>query len=198
MAKQRQMSLSACLVVSLVTCQSLQGAQPDLKPPHIRFDNERISEVFRFAVNKSPSFEDLVTTLESQDRLVYIEEGRCPHPDVSSCLQLMSTSSGRNIQIRVDPRQAINLVVARLAHELFHASEIAREPDVIDTASLRTLYERIGYRNKTCFNTPEDCWETRAAVVFETLVTKQLNGAGDAGPFLRRLVMSQPSAREVR
>ena len=176
MAKQRQMSLCACLAISLVTCQSLQGAQPNLEAPHIRFDNERISEIFRYAMKKSPSFEDLVTTLELQDRVVYIEEGRCPHPDVSSCLQLMSTSSGRNIQIRVDPRQAINVVVASLAHELYHASEIAREPHVIDTASLRTLYQRIGYRNKSCFTSPEDCWETRAAVVFETLVTKQLNG----------------------
>ena len=190
MAKQRRMMLSSCLAVSLVTCQSLQGAQPDLKPPHIRFSNERISDVFRYAMEKSPSFEDLVTALELQDRVVYIEEGRCPHPDVSSCLQLMSTSSGRNIQVRVDPRQAIKLVVARLAHELYHASEIAREPYVIDTASLRALYEQIGYRNTACFNSPEHCWETQAAVVFETLVTKQLNGAGDAG--------RQASAREVR
>ena len=198
MAKQRRMSLSACLVVVLFTCQSLQGAQPDLKPPHIRFDNGRISEVFRYALKKSPSFDDLVTVLELQDRIVYIEEGRCPHPDISACLQLMSTSTGRHIQIRVDPRQAINLVVGHLAHELYHASEIAREPHVIDAASLRTLYERIGYQNKACPNRPEDCWETRAAVVFETLVTKQLNGAGEDGSFLRRLPMSQSSAREVR
>jgi hypothetical protein len=175
MAKQRRMLLGACLAASLVTSQSLQGARPDREPPHIRFHNDRISEVFRYALKKSPAFEDLVTTLESQDRVVYIEEGRCPHQDVSSCLQLMLTTSGRNIQIRVDPRQAINLVVARLAHELYHASEIAREPDVIDTASLRALYERIGYRNKACFNRPQDCWETRAAVVFETLVTQQFN-----------------------
>jgi hypothetical protein len=165
------------LAASLLTGQALEAARPGAEPARIRFGNERIFDVFRHGMRNSPAFEDLVATLEQLDRVVYIEEGRCQHQHITSCLQLMVTPGGRNIQIRVDPRQPMNLVVARVAHELYHASEIARDPLVVDSGSLRTLYGRIGYRNNACLHPPEDCWETRAAIVFERLVTEQLNGA---------------------
>jgi hypothetical protein len=87
----------------------------------------------------------------------------------------MSTPGGKYIQVRVDPREPIKLVVARLAHELYHASEIAREPNVVDGTSLQALFERIGFQNKSC-SWQDHCWETRAAVAFEALVTRELNG----------------------
>jgi hypothetical protein len=150
------------------------AAERDGERSRLRFHNTRIAEVFRYAVKKSPAFEDLVAALEQQDRVVYVDEGRCRQPEVSSCLQLLGTSGAKYIQIRIAPREPLKLVVARLAHELYHASEIGRDPSVVDAASLQALYERIGYRNKTCPD--KDCWETRAAVAFEALVTRELNG----------------------
>jgi hypothetical protein len=78
----------------------------------------------------------------------------------------------RNILVHIDPRQPIRTVVAQLAHELYHAVEIGREPDVIDADRLQTLYEQIGERS--CLSQPNGCWETRAARAFEALVLRQL------------------------
>jgi hypothetical protein len=63
---------------------------------------------------------------------------------------------------------------AQLAHELYHALEIARATDVSDESSLGALYERIG--EHSCAGSAFQCFETRAAVAFEALVVRQLNG----------------------
>jgi hypothetical protein len=137
----------------------------------IRLYNARISEVFRLARQRSPSFDDLVVTLEQLDRIVYIQEGRCRHGEARSCLQIMPTPGAGNLVIRLDPRQSIVAVVEQLAHELYHAAEIARSPEVRDTASARELFGRIGERS--CIADSDDCWETRAAVAFERVVRQQ-------------------------
>ena len=149
----------------------------------IRFDNPRIAEVFRFAVKKSTAFQDLVATLELADRMVYIEEGSCRHQLVQGCLQLMATPGGKHLLVRIASRELINRVAAQLAHELYHAAEIGREPSAIDEASIRALYHRIGERS--CATNSDDCWETRAAVAFETLVIKELNGVNPMWPWRR-------------
>jgi hypothetical protein len=40
-------------------------------------------------------------------------------------------------------------VVRQLAHELQHASEVAVASDVVDDASVKRLYEHIGYSRET-------------------------------------------------
>jgi hypothetical protein len=86
----------------------------------------------------------------------------------------MTTPGGRNLLVLVNPRLQRTEVVGQLAHELYHAVEIAREPDVVDADSLRDLYRRIGEHG--CEQNSDICWETRAAVAFEALVLRQLHG----------------------
>jgi hypothetical protein len=101
---------------------------------HIRVDNERISEVLRYAMKRSASFGNLIASIEMLDRVVYIQEGHCHHSTQRACIQLMPTPGAKNLLVKIDPRQPIRTVVAQLAHELYHAHEIAREPDVVDAA----------------------------------------------------------------
>ena len=70
------------------------------------------------------------------------KEGTCRNPEHRSCLHLVADSP--NIIVHIDPRQQIRSVVAQLAHELYHAAEIGREPDVVDAAGLLALYTRVG------------------------------------------------------
>jgi hypothetical protein len=46
--------------LSLVASHSMHAAKHDDGRPHIRFKNGRIAEVFRYAMKKSPAFDDLV------------------------------------------------------------------------------------------------------------------------------------------
>jgi hypothetical protein len=150
------------------------AAEQAVSGRRVRFENPRIAEVFRYALKKSAAFEDLVATLELADRVVYISEGNCRHHMVRGCVSLMPTPGGRNILVRIAPRELIQRVAAQLAHELYHAAEIGRAPNAVDDASMRALYRRIGERS--CDAPSDDCWETRAAVAFERLVTQELNG----------------------
>jgi hypothetical protein len=140
---------------------------------HVRTSNTRIEEALHYALKRSPSFGDLIATFDFLDRVVdiEIEEGHCQHREQPACLQLMP--GGRNILVQVDPRQTTRAVALQIAHELYHALEVGREPAVVDAASLLNLYEAIGERG--CFTSPDSCWETRAAVAFEALVDRQLS-----------------------
>jgi hypothetical protein len=138
---------------------------------HLRIHNVRIDEALQYALQRSPSFAQLVTALEGWDRVIYIEEGRCPHRELRSCLNLMA-GHGTTFVIHLDPRQPMHCVVAELAHELYHALEIAREPDVVDAGSVGRLYERIGERS--CSGSMAQCHETREALAFEALVVRQV------------------------
>ena len=164
----------ACLVAPPAGAATKhRAADPD---SHVRTSNVRIAEVLDFALTRSPSFQDLVATLDFLDRVVYVEEGQCRSREARACLNLTAGASA--IVVRIDPRQPIRAVVAQLAHELYHAVEIAREPDVAGAAALNALYERIGERR--CFDEGESCWETRAAVAFEALVVRQVSAAKTA------------------
>ena len=175
MKKARSVA-SGVFVLTLAAIAPVLATGRDGQPPNLRSGNRRIQEVIRFALARSESFQDLVATLDLVDRIVYAEEGPCPGSEHPSCLYLMPGT--RNIVVHIDPRQSIRIAAAMLAHELYHAAEIGNAPEVVDSESLRALYERIGIRS--CHGqSRHDCWETRAAQAFQELVMRQLV-TGDA------------------
>ena len=72
----------------------------------------------------------------------------------------MPTPGGKYLLIRIDSRLPERAVVAQLAHELYHAVEIARGP-ASSTARLSRACDRIGRRG--CYQQVDTCWETDAA-----------------------------------
>jgi hypothetical protein len=160
--------------LSLLAGGALHAAQDDPSESRVRTDNGRLAAVIRYAVQRSPSFVDLLATFETLDRVIYVNEGSCSRLAIHACLQLMPTPSEKTIVVRVALGESIDSVVSQLAHELYHALEVARESDVVDDSSLAELYERIG--DQSCLGASGKCLETRAAVAFEALVIRQLNG----------------------
>jgi hypothetical protein len=168
--------MPACVcAVSAMRVQPAHGTAFDPPVAQVRSSNHRIQETFAYALRRSPLFRDLVATLNQLDRVVYVEAGRCPHSEERSCLQLMPTPGGKYLLVRIDSRRSDRTVIAQVAHELYHALEIAREPEVVDAESFKNLYERIGQRN--CYQQYNGCWETMAAVDFEASVTRQLSAS---------------------
>ena len=70
---------------------------------------------------------------------------------------------------RADRRQTRR--VALLGHELQHAVEISREPDVVDQTSMISLFERIGRE------TAHNRFETDAALFVESRVAREFSAA---------------------
>ncbi len=144
---------------------------------HVRFKNDRIEEVFRFVFDRSPTFRELLATIDASNVIVHIEEGPCRQGTLRSCLHLMPTPAARHVIVHLDSRQLRQSVAGQLAHELRHAVEIASDPSIVNTQSLRHFYERVGFQN--CAPGTPECWETRAAQTVETLVVQEIvNGRG--------------------
>jgi hypothetical protein len=173
MTKTSSLVMRACFTTWVMTI-AVPVAGHESQPPRLRSDNRRIQEVIRFALARSESFQDVVATLDSFDRTVYVEEGSCFEPERRSCLHLMPNT--RNLVVHIDPRQPILIAAADLAHELYHAVEIGRAPEVVDSESLQTLYEQIGEQSCRA-QWHHACWETRAAQAFEAVVTRQLKNS---------------------
>jgi hypothetical protein len=138
---------------------------------HVRFNNDRIREVVELTLDRSHTFRQLFAAIESSDVVVYLNEGRCQGA-VQACLHIMSTPGGRRLIVRLDPRQPLTAVAGQLAHELRHAVEIADDASAVDEATVRKLYERIGFQN--CPPNGPECWETRTAKETKAAVLKEL------------------------
>ena len=171
----RRTTFGMTFVLGVLAALSVEGIDAATQFKSVRFDNERIAEVVEFALKKSEAFQDLVATLEQQDRVIHVEEGPCGHGQVHSCLQPMATPGGKHLLIHLSPRQPLHVAAAMLAHELYHAAEIGRYPEAVDPASVRALFQRIG--RPACTFASDDCWETRAAVAFERLVISELSAS---------------------
>jgi hypothetical protein len=138
---------------------------------HIRFKNDRIAEVMRFAIQRSPTFRGLVETIEASNAVVYVEEGVCRRAGVVACTSVVPTVGSRYLQIRIDPRQGQTVVAQHLAHEFQHAVEILGRAEVVDDAGVEGLYREIGHPG--CAD-GQRCWETPAARTVEEMVHREL------------------------
>jgi len=138
----------------------------------LRSGNARIVEAFRFAYARSATFRALVDSIESSRDIVYLEAEFPGSRPFRSSLQLASGSGAvRYLRIDIDVHQPQRIVVAQLAHELQHATEVVSRPDVVDAQSLIDLYRQIGYRS--CQPRSGECWETLQARAIERLVVDE-------------------------
>lgn len=93
---------------------------------------------------RSPSLRAMFDRIEQSDLVVYVETRVL---DLPGKLQLGSASADcRHIRISIRTPGLETEQIAWLAHELWHAVELAGALDVRDQQSLVAFYERIGAR----------------------------------------------------
>jgi len=81
-----------------------------------------------------------------------------------------ATSTFRYVRIVLNPSLPHAQLVATLAHELQHVSEIGNEPSVVDPRSLSSFYGRVGTEHG--FHSEE--WETKLAQDTGYIVIREL------------------------
>ena len=64
-----------------------------------------------------------------------------------------ATAKARYVRVDIDVRLAPARRAEVLAHELYHALEIAAAPEVRDEAGMRALFTRIGWQDGDRFET---------------------------------------------
>jgi hypothetical protein len=109
------------------------------------------------AREQSPTFANMLDQLERSDVIVYFEGVPRFEKNLRGCVHFMGASAGYRY-LRAQIRTMMNRydIMASLAHELQHAIEISRHPEVRSEADLAELYKRIGdERERWMFETNE-------------------------------------------
>ena len=172
MADRRQrLLLLMLLVLGLNPVDAVERGSSNTR---IRAHDARVRKVLSQGLARSPSFRELVATLETLDRSIELEHRSSPARSNSGCSHGVPVAvTPTTLLVRFDASEPTQAGIRRAAHALYHALEIAREPDVVDEPGRRELFARIG---AGCSDSADACCETRAAAAFEVLVMRELAG----------------------
>ena len=132
------------MVILLIASPAI--AQPAQKPPHVR-PHADVVELLSDAVHQSPTIQALIDRLETLDVTVYIRRHRFAQSELYGRTGLLaSVDHHRYLVIELACGRTQVTDMSTLAHELFHAVEIASEPSIVDVRSLAAFYSRTGFR----------------------------------------------------
>lgn len=119
-------------------------------------------------MRRSPTIRQLVKALQQHDVIVFVDINMAPMSGRGTTSVMANAGGFRMLRVLIggdlDPRRRIEV----LGHELQHALEIALERAVVNDASMRVLYGRIGYPIGLT------SYETDRAREVETQVRKEL------------------------
>jgi hypothetical protein len=124
--------------------------------PRVRGTSAEIAQAIQLARTGSPTFRDLVASINDTDGIVYVHHERCGR-NVLACLLLGVTRAGsfRILHIRVDPRRRGRDLMVDIGHELQHAVELLSEPGVVDAITAHNFYQRSAAIQRYNFETQE-------------------------------------------
>ena len=122
---------------------------------------------------RSTSFRELVDAIHRTNAIVTVQFGMCANGRYRSCVtNVTGDDRARSIRIKVNTRTTDNRLIATIAHELWHATEILAEPGATDPERVLALYRRIGIG--ACREGLSDRCETEAARAVESRVEEEL------------------------
>lgn len=132
------------LMAALVCSATLAHAQDAPSgPPVVRLrpTTPRLATLIDEAKSLSPTFGNLVASLEATDGMVFIDEGKCPRA-APACLKLRMTQAGRHrvLFVVINTARPDVRLMASIGHELQHALEVLADPLVQTTTALRLFY----------------------------------------------------------
>jgi hypothetical protein len=120
------------------------------------------------------TFNTLVDQLDETGTIVYVERGICAFGHFKACLPHAITVVGDTRYLRIiveagDGAQELALI----GHELQHALEIARAPNIRSADDITKLFRRIG-RSPHCPRGAPECYETSAALAAGDAVLREV------------------------
>ena len=115
----------------------------------------------------------VIDEIESSSTIVYLLRGRCRSLQGGSCVRFAAASPvARWLHVVLDSNHRGQVLLSSTAHELQHVLEVVRAPQVVDVASFRSLYQRIGFFIHGSGMREE--WETEEAQRIASVVSKEV------------------------
>ena len=139
---------SLLIVITLVTSTPIR-ADPAPLPSRLRLTDARLRVIVELGRKESPLFRDLLDQLEGTDVVAYVQCARL-RTGLDGELTFLTAAAGvRYVMVRIAWDLPLPRKIAILGHELQHALEIARSPDVVSAGTMAAAYGRFGFaRNR--------------------------------------------------
>jgi len=141
--------------------------------PHIRTDDPVLRWLLDTGSSSSLTFRWLVRQIERSDLVVYVRIVAMPRAIAGKTAFGTSAGGVRYVQVLLAEPQKGTEALVILAHELQHVLEVARNPLIVDAASMAAQYVRHGAVRKRGTATLVD---TTKAVLIGDAVAQQLRG----------------------
>ena len=140
---------------------------------HIRVLDPNLKLLLERGIVQSPTLRALIREVEATPILVFAECAVRLPSGVGARLNFITTVRAlRYVRVGVDCSLTQRWQIALLAHEMQHALEVGKHPDVVDVEDMESLYEDIGFR------TPRDGtfrhFESNAAIAVQQAVNQEL------------------------
>lgn len=153
----RRVSVIVCIVASASSVAWAQAVVPQGRVAtfegqganawagNIRASDDELVALLEDGIKRSPTFKGLVDRLAKSDVILYVRPDVMAKANAPTKLTFLAAKGGyRYLVIRVGAGQAKDKQLATLGHEMQHAVAIADASSVVDSASLRREFERIG------------------------------------------------------
>jgi hypothetical protein len=135
------------IALSIFEVRSVAAQGPDFYTGRVRASDSCLHDLLEEGYRHSLTFVQVVAEIERSDGIVYVEQGGCGTSVVRGCLlhDIVVAGGTRFLRIHVNVRNNPRIaLIARIAHELKHASEVLEMPQVRSTKTARSLFARIG------------------------------------------------------
>jgi hypothetical protein len=137
--------LVGCVAIVAALWAQEGVAQPAVvgsKTGRVRPVDTKAAALLKAGAARSETFRGILEGLEHSDLVVYVETGVL---DLPGQVHLAAATPGtRYVRVSIRVPGLEDDLLPWLAHELWHATEIARAPQVTTQESLLAHYERIG------------------------------------------------------
>ena len=173
----------ATTILVLFASGTMQAADGQLPSPfrNFRTSDAEIRSAISACYGYSLTCHQLIDEIESSSTFVYLSRGQCFLGRGGSCLRFSAASpEARYLHVVLDRDLTGDYLLKVTAHELQHVVEVARAPHVVDGASFRLLFARIGFFLRGS-GMRED-WETEEAQRMASVVSKEVKRSLRAAP----------------
>lgn len=167
------MLVTASLLLVLLCSAPVSAAPRGGRVSNVRPVSEFAQGIVNEAIRRSPTFANLVKTLDATHVVVYVNVA--PFLKTRGSLSFVSSAAGITyVLAQIKSHQAFDESITTLSHELQHACEVAAaQPAVRSEEDFETLYRKIG------FPAEFGARESAEALKVETAVRRDLTHHND-------------------